>query len=294
MDYKCPLRAVRNNIPKNGHPKHKNDHNTFINKLITDKPELIKLLFLNDKADITNYTTDINTIFKILDIIDININNFNRLSYSFENSDINIIIDHLKSSSKFKPYIKDILLAIFYDYNKFLSKDNAQLLADTIIEAWDFSSCSLYDNRWDILKQLIPISKVPKDILFYVAKLLNENNRDGLIKILSDEECPLSILETYNSVSGTGANKIKQTIRNNPTFIAAHTTEKVDKDDINDVRDIIRTAISSGTIRQSDKDDLGITRDNATIKDIWKSLVDQEFISNKQQKYVDLAKRSIE
>ena len=116
---------------------------------------------------------------------------------------------------------------------------------------------------------------------------------DDTIELLSDIRCPIEILEYLNTSSGKGSNRFKQAIRNNPTYIAMLNSKKVERDIIDDVRDIIKIAINRGVIRQADKDDLGITRDNDTIRDIWKSLVEQEFISNKQQKYVDLAKRAI-
>lgn len=131
-----------------------------------------------------------------------------------------------------------------------------------------------------------------------VGKDLNLDRRAGNVdftmRIVERTDCPLEILEHLNTCSGVGSNRVKQIIRQHPTYVETHKVEHVEKDDIDDVRDIIRIAISRGTIRQSDKDDLGISRDNDTIRDIWRSLVDQEFISNKQQKYVDLAKLAIQ
>ena len=60
------------------------------------------------------------------------------------------------------------------------------------------------------------------------------------------------------------------------------------------VRDILLQAIDNGKIRQEDKDDLGIEREDHVVRAIWETLADQDFISDKQQKYIELAKRSIE
>lgn len=148
-------------------------------------------------------------------------------------------------------------------------------------EEWQFIDHNLLKLKPKLVSKDLDLDRIACDYTTYIMRTIERT------------DCPLEILEYFNTCSGAGSNKIKQIIRKHPTYVDAHKVEHVEKDDIDDVRDIIRIAISRGIIRQSDKDDLGITRDDDTIRDIWKSLVDQEFISNKQQKYVDLAKMSI-
>ena len=131
---------------------------------------------------------------------------------------------------------------------------------------------------------------------YITVNIIRQNNdRTVLSEIASVEETPIDVLLYLRHITGKGSNEIKNAVKNNPTFIQYQKAEKAAKakDDADSVRDIILDALDNGVIRQSDKDDLGIERDDNTIRNIWESLTEQDFISWKQQKYVELAKRSI-
>ena len=70
--------------------------------------------------------------------------------------------------------------------------------------------------------------------------------------------------------------------------------DTINKNEADSVKDILHKAIDNGKISQEDKDELGIEREDNVVRAIWESMCDQDFISEKQQKYVELAKRSLQ
>lgn len=180
-----------------------------------------------------------------------------------------------------------------------------KLDVDGIIDNYFEAFMSIYDESSIILIPLVTVRFIVKHKWFKfitVEKIQNYFNRHytDYLKVLnevaSNEETPIEVLKYLrNNITGQGANSIKRAVKENPVFIENEKDTRVEeaKNEADSVRDIILEALQRGTIKQTDKDDLGIERDNASIKDIWKSLSTQDFISFKQQKYVELAKRSI-
>ena len=200
------------------------------------------------------------------------------ITFEVSTDDLKTIFEYFLSK-KFKniSYSNFIFL-----YKQFKSIYSDKEMLDQLIEA---NSSHIYS--------LIKYTNLYKYITVNIIR--QNNDRTVLPEIASVEETPIDVLLYLRHITGKGANEIKNAVKNNPTFIQYQKAEKAAKakEDADSVRDIILDALDNGVIRQSDKDDLGIERDDNTIRNIWESLAEQDFISWKQQKYVELAKRSI-
>lgn len=98
----------------------------------------------------------------------------------------------------------------------------------------------------------------------------------------------------YKQMSRYTLNELYKKYEEEIVLFYVYIRDIINKNEADSAKDILYKAIDNGKIYQEDKDELGIEREDNVIRAIWENMCDQDFISEKQQKYVELAKRSLQ
>ena len=244
--------------------KHPTEFSNIVMDNIKDDEHYNK--FLPVKQIIQNCSKRAQYVYRTLD----------KLTYNLSEDDLKLLLEFFNASSD--KFIKNRFVCEYFEQLKLIHTEK---------ELTAYLDINLYDG----------FGAIKKYNLYKYLTLYHINHCDPKYfkYIAENEETPLEVLNYLRNISGKGSNKIKNLVKANPTFNKNLKTEKATDnwEDIDSIKEIILEALSRGIIKQSDKDDLGIERDDNSIKDIWKSLTTQDFVSFKQQKYVELAKRAI-
>lgn len=197
------------------------------------------------------------------------------------------LIPQSKYSDRYLPYIIDKFLEYDKDYDMSKSLD---IIKDILKAQTKFNKNLEYIVS--IIRKYNIGAEFSNNYMYKLVTTAKDSYYENYDKVL--DLCSGEQLEyIYDYISGKNSRNIKKYILASETW-QTYSKERAPIDCTPEISDLLLKAIHDGQIRQSDKDELDIKDDDDTVKRMWKSLSECDSIIYGYQKYLNLAKRSLE